>query len=366
MWSKTIDYKSPVVAGVGVGAKIAASLRAGVDVQLNALSGAATLDLNDAIKWFWTKSGNNIILNSAYDLRSANLQVSAPSLDIALTGRGDFDLDVDFNYKTPGSSWRAKDIVSFRNTEALFNKTLSLANPDLSLEFYDGLVSMTLKRTELETTSNTLLTNGIKTSGDIDLVAMVLDIDKAIELYVNPPQPPKPAPEVPKLIEFNQEVKYEFDGVEVGAELSIFNVQLSETAKLRQDITATVDKITGSLIMENGASIGYTVGNPITLPLSTYDVNGDGQLALKFDYTKAGTVTNKTDFVLSTDAEIDMLGAKFYAKTANGILDGSVSYSVDPLFNPPPINLLSIPFNIYQDSWAVNNLGIGSSQLTIA
>jgi hypothetical protein len=78
------------------------------------------------------------------------------------------------------------------------------------------------------------------------------------------------------------------------------------------------------------------------------------------------SVTNKTDFVLSTDAEIDMLGAKFYAKTANGILDGSVSYSVDPLFNPPPINLLSIPFNIYQDSWAVNNLGIGSSQLTIA
>jgi hypothetical protein len=117
--------------------------------------------------------------------------------------------------------------------------------------------------------------------------------------------------------------------------------------------------------MENGASIRYTVGNPITLPLSTYDANGDGQLDLNFNYTKKGTVANKTDFVFDTDAEIKILGGRIYAK-------------VDvPLFRDPEIdygfaafedewNLLSIPINVYQNSWTVDNLGTGSSQLIIA
>jgi hypothetical protein len=113
--------------------------------------------------------------------------------------------------------------------------------------------------------------------------------------------------------------------------------------------------------MENGASIGYTVGNPITLPLSTYDANGDGQLDLNFNYTKKGTVANKTDFVLDTDAEIKILGGRFYAKIdpVGGFDYGFAAFEDE-------WNLLSIPINVYQNSWTVDNLGTGSSQLTIA
>ena len=135
---------------------------------------------------------------------------------------------------------------------------------------------------------------------------------------------------------------------------------------MKQDITATVDLITGYLLMENGASIGYTVGYPITLPLSTYDANGDGQLDLNFNYTKKGTVANKTDFVFDTDAEIKILGGQIYVK--GDLLWPLPDFEFDRGFAAfeDDWKLLSFPINVYQNSWTVDNLGTGSSQLTIA
>jgi hypothetical protein len=247
---------------------------------------------------------------------------------------------------------------------------MELSNPDLEfyLEFFEGLVSITASPLDLDTESTTQLANGVKSSAESDLLSLRLDIDKALELFLNPTPPPPPAPKPPKLIQFNLEKTFELsDGFEAGAELNILDVGLSETAKLRQDITATVDAITGYLIMENGASIGYTVGNPITLPLSTYDANGDGQLVLNFDYTKKGTVANKTDFLLDTEAEIKVLGGRVFAQAKTLLGTAGVSYQMEPLFNPDPIALLSIPFNVYQDSWTVNDLGTGrTSQFTVS
>jgi hypothetical protein len=353
MFPVDIDFKSPTVAGYGAGVKAFGSLRAGVDVKLDVQLGTATLDLNDAIKWYWANDGNNIILSSAYDYGISSLVVRGPSLDLDMTGRADFDLDVDFQYKQPNQSWKIKDGFGAENSTPLFERTIEFPDPDLelSMEFAEGQISVTVTPPDLDTDKNTQLTNGVKSSAESDLVSLRLDIDKVLEKTIPPPAK----------LKLSEELSFKSGDFEAGAEVYILDAGISETAKLRQDITATVDLITGYLLMENGASIGYTVGNPITLPLSTYDANGDGQLDLNFNYTKKGTVANKTDFVLDTDAEIKILGGRFYAKfdIVGGFDYGFAAFEDE-------WNLLSIPINVYQNSWTVDNLGTGSSQLTIA
>jgi hypothetical protein len=269
--------------------------------------------------------------------------------------RADLDLNVDFQYKQPNQSWKIKDGFVAKNSTPLFERTLEFPDPDLelSMEFAKGQISITVTPPDLDTDKNTQLTNGVKSSAESDLVSLKLDIDTILEENIKLPPPAK--------LILSEELSFNFGDFEAGVEAYILDAGISETAKLKQDITATVDLITGYLLMENGASIGYTVGNPITLPLSTYDANGDGQLDLNFNYTKKGTVANKTDFVLDTDAEIKILGGRIYAKIdyLGGFDYGFAAFEDE-------WNLLSVPINVYQNSWTVDNLGTGSSQLTIA
>jgi hypothetical protein len=359
MYAVDIDFKSPTVLGYGAGAKAFGSLRAGVDVKLDVQLGTATLDLNDAIKWYWANDGNNIILNSAYDYGSSELMVRSPSLDLYMALRADLDLKVDFQYKQPNKTWKIKDGFEAKNSTPLFERTIEFPDPDLelSMEFAKGQISITVTPPDLDTDKNTQLTNGVKSSAESDLVSLKLDIDTILEENIKLPPPAK--------LILSEELSVNFGDFEAGVEAYILDAGISETAKLRQDITATVDLITGYLLMENGASIGYTVGNPITLPLSTYDANGDGQLGLNFNYTKKGTVANKTDFVFDTDAEIKILGGQIYAKIDLPLLkDPKIDYGFAAFEDD--WKLLSFPINVYQNSWTVDNLGTGSSQLTIA
>jgi hypothetical protein len=322
--------------------------------------GSATLDLNDAIKWYWAKDGNNIILNSAYDYGISSLRVSGPSLDLYMALRADFDLDVDFQYKIPNHTWRTKDVFVAKNSTPLFELPIKLSDLDLeySMEIAKGQISITVTPPNLDTVKNTQLTNGVKSSAESDLVSLKLDIDTVLEENIKLPPP------VFKLI-LSEELSFKDGDFEAGIEAYILDAAISETAKLRQEITAKVDLITGNLIIDNGASIPYTVGNPITLPLSTYDANRDGQLDLNFNYKKIGTVANKTDFVFDTDAEIKILGARIYGKIHLPLIrDPEIDYGFAAFEDD--WKLVSFPINVYQNSWKVDNLGTGSSQLTIA
>jgi hypothetical protein len=351
VWSKNIAFQSPTVEGFGIGTSINGSLRAGVDVQLIAQSGTATLNLNDSIKWFWTKSQNNIILNSYYDNGSPSLAVRGPSLDFVMTGRADITLDADFKYKYPGSDWTTRDLFNVSNDQRLFQETLSLANPQAALTLFDGAVGITAYTLDLGTQSTTQVTNGVTSSAESDLLGINLDIDKALSLFFASP--------VPFDLDYSLSPNG-YDGLKVGAELNILDVGIEEVAKLRQDITTTVDSITGSLIMENGTSIPYTVGNPITLALTTYDTNNDGQLGFGFNYSKTGTVSNKTDFVLDTVAKMAMLGGKVYAKVDLPwpLSDFGIEYGLGPLIEVEQ-SLVAFAFNVYKDSWQAD-LGTGS------
>jgi hypothetical protein len=241
MFPVDIDFKSPTLGGYGAGVKASGSLRAGVDVKLDVQPGTATLELNDAIKWYWANDGNNIILNSAYDYGSSSLMVSSPSLDLYMALRADFDLDVDFQYKKPNHTWTTKDGFVAKNSIPLFERTIKFPDPDLelSMEFAKGQISITVTPPDLDTDKNTQLINGVKSYAESDLVSLRLDIDTFLEENIKLPPPAK--------LILSEELSFNFGDFEAGVEAYILDAGISETAKLRQEITATVDLSTGNL-----------------------------------------------------------------------------------------------------------------------
>jgi hypothetical protein len=102
------------------------------------------------------------------------------------------------------------------------------------------------------------------------------------------------------------------------------------------------------------------------LPLSTFDVNNDGKLDLSFNYDKTATVKNKTDLLLDTVAHMSILDGSAYAGIDMPwpLKDYGIEYGVGPLFEKE-YTVLSIPFNLYQDSWTVQLATASNQQLSV-
>jgi hypothetical protein len=116
--------------------------------------------------------------------------------------------------------------------------------------------------------------------------------------------------------------------------------------------------------MEDGSSIPYTVGNLITLPLSKYDRDGNGELSLDFNFTKKGILTNKTDAILDTNANLAFLQGSVGAYIEALTFQYGKSYAIPALYSKD-FRLTSSALNFYNDSWGVN-LADGSNHLLLA
>jgi hypothetical protein len=340
------DFKSVVVLGFGNGVGLNANLRAGIDFKLKADLGSADLALNDSINWEWTKNANNIILSSSYEKSNSSLLVKGASLNVDLTGRGDIDANVSLLYKLPSRAWNGQPIRSIKNTSPLFQESFNSKQPR-SINLFNGAATINYSGLNLDTASNAQLANGVKSSANSALLGVTLDIDNLIGKYVG----------LPNGLNFSWSEK--FGALSASASLDLLNITLGAKTSLAQEITAKLDVITGSLILENGSSINYKVGDSIILPLSTYDQNNDGKLDLKFEYTKQGTLANKTDLVLNTSA-----GAALFSGNVSGNatiklpfnlkLSYSKSYGFGPLASADwPIT--SNTFNLFDKSWAANS-----------
>jgi hypothetical protein len=350
------DFKSGVIFGFGGGVGLNANLRAGIDLKLKADLGSADLALNDSINWEWTKNANNIILSSSYEKSNSSLLVKGASLNVDLTGRGDIDANVSLLYKIPSSGWNGQPILSIKNTSPLFQESFN-SKQSRSINLFNGAATINYSGLNLDTASNAQLANGVKSSANSALLGATLDIDNIIGKYVG----------LPNGLNFSSSAK--FGPLSASASLDLLNITLGAKTSVAQEITAKVDVITGSLILENGSSVNYKVGDSIILPLSTYDQNNDGKLDLKFEYTKLGTLANKTDLLLNTSA-----GAAFFSGNVSGNatinllfkkkLTYNKSYGFGPLASADwPIT--SNTFNLFDKSWAAI-LGAGSNQLVLA
>jgi len=353
---KDHSVKIPFVGtiGAGIGAGIKASAKAGLDVNITASLGSAKLFLNDAIKWSWNKKDGNIILKSYYDeLQStANvLNVKGPSLQLGLKAGASVNLDAYVKYQVPTEKVKTVNLANYAYNKDLFSYNFDSATPK-SIDLFSGAASVKYFGLNLDTATNTQVTNGVKSSVENNLLGVNLDIDNIIGKAYGMPS--------------GLSVNYSksFGPLSTSIKGTLANLDLGATLSMSQDITAKVDSITGKLNLEDGSSLDYKVGDELTLSLEKYDKNKDGKLSLNYDFTKNGILANKTSINVKTNAGFELLDgsvsgkAKFSGAT---ILD--LNYNLGPAYSGN-LPLTSNSFTVFDKSWNTA-IGTGISQLVL-
>lgn len=339
--AKSGEAKSDTLLGFGIGAGYNANLRAGLNVNLEGTAGSGQLNLKDNIKFDLTSDKQNFYLKSSYGYQPSELKITGPSAFASVTGRGDIDGSAYVLATVPGTDWNKIFSKSFSNSSPLFSRSFSSKSPQ-SISLFGGAANLAYDGINLDTKSNTQLANGVRSNGLSSFLTGTLDIDKIVGTILG----------YPSGLSFDATAS--FGALSVSAALTLADIFLKYKASISQQISATVDSITGLLKLENGQSLNYKIGDSIVLPRATNDTNNDGILNFKGSFTKWGTISNKTDILTDTTAGLNALAgsvsAAFKVKVGPISLNKTISKSVGPLFSSS-WNLASDSFNAYQKSW---------------
>jgi hypothetical protein len=355
------DWKSGRVLGFGFGVGGSASVRAGLNVSVNGTSGSAALNLADNVNLSWTKTPTSIILTSNYTYTPSTLTVTSPSLTAAIDGRLDTNFSAYLNYIYPGnnavwynplrSTWKSTGNIlpsTFNRSTPLFSRTFSTAS-NASIGLPAGVGSVDFLGINLNTTANTQLANGVRSSVNDPLFSVNLDLDALAGKLVG----------LPNGLTFGRSGS--FGPLSYNASFTLADIYTRYNGNISQDLTATVDSVTGvraNLRMENGAVVPYTIGSTLELPFSAYDSNRDGKLDITGTFTKSGTLNNNTKLINTLQA-----GADFLKGSAGVSLLGSVGFG--PLVSAGPYNLFSSPITLINNTWS-DILGSSTQAFSLA
>jgi len=341
----------------GAGAGIKASAKAGLDVNINASLGSADLNLDNSITWQWTKTGDNFFLSSSYANNASTLQVTGPSLQLGLKAAADVNLDAYIKYKSPlDKSATTVPLVKYAYNKELFNYNFDSKTPQ-SISLFGDAATISYYGLNLDTTNNSQVTNGVKSSVDSKVLGVNLDIDNIIGKFYGLPSG------------LSVDYSKSFGPLSASVKGTLANLGLGANLSIAQDITAKVDSITGKLKFEDGTSVDYKVGDKLTLSAAQYDKNKDGKLGLDFNFTKNGTLANKTSVILKTNIDYELLDGSVTAKAGVKVF-GKEYNVVDKSWNMGPayvgdLPLTSTPLTVFDKSWAMA-LGTGSNELVLA
>lgn len=360
-YSTSGDYKSPTVLNFGIGAGGSASVRAGINLSASGSLGSAALNLNDNVNLSWTKTSTSLILTSNYIYTPSTLTVTGPNVTAAISGRLDTSFSAYLNYIYPGSDavwwnpFRAKWnstgnlLPSFLNRSTpLFTATFNSANSS-SVSLPAGVGSADFLGINLNTASNTQISNGVRSSVNDPLFSLNLDLDALAGKLIG----------LPNGLTWSKSGSFGPLGYDLS--LTLADIYAKYNGNISQDLTAKVDSITGvkaNLKMENGAIVPYTIGSTLELPLSAYDSNKDGKLDITGIFTKSGTLNNTTKLINTFQA-----GADFIKAQASASLLGSVGFG--PLASVGPYSFSSSPITLVNNTWS-DVLGSSTQAFSLA
>lgn len=293
------DYRSPTFLGFGAGAGYNGDLRAGVNLDLRATTGSASLNLNDQIQFSWTQDANNFYLNSSYfKNNTSSLIVTGPQATLQVDGRLDVNANVYLQAKTPLTSWSRFASRSFSNSNPLFSRSFS-STGNASVDLLNGTVSLGYQGINLNTTAanNTQLANGIISRIKDPVIGASLDLDAAVGRFLGLPSG------------LTLSASASIWPLKARGSLTLADARLNYTGSIDQTLQATIDSITGSLNIE-GKPFLYTVGTAAVLPKATFDSNKDGRLAISGTFSKQGKITNRTDIVNDVSARLTALAGE--------------------------------------------------------
>ncbi len=321
---------------VGVGAGYDVDLRTGINLDLQAATGSADLNLNDQIEFTWTQDAANFYLSSSYSKHNtSSLSVTGPEATLQVDGRFDISGSVYLRGRSFWGSWSRRNIMTFSNGEPLFSRKFN-STDNLSLDVF-GLGKLSYSGISLNTTSanNIQLSDGVISRIVDPMINANLDLDAVAGRFLGLPTG----------------LTLSASAFGFGASLTLADAKMSYTGSINQTLQAKIDTITGTLNVE-GKPLNYTVGSTITLPKTTYDSNNDGKLDISGSFFKQGKIINNTDLINSLSSRLTGLSGKLSAF--------GWSRNLGPLFDSGPIAIASRAIDIFDNTWNAN-LGTTSS-----
>jgi hypothetical protein len=335
------EFNTPSFLGFAAGAGYRGTLRTGIDINLQATAGQAALGLNDRVTFNWIQDSTNFYLSSTYGYQPSTLSVTGPSASATISGRFDINGEAYLQADTPFNNWTKIWSRSIFNGNPLFTRTFS-STGSTNIGLFGGAGNIAYQGVNLSTTAaqNTQIAQGVRSTIVDPVLRASLDLDRSVGAFLG----------LPNGLTFGASAR--LGPLSGFASITLADALINYQASISQSISAQVEKLTGTLILENNQSVPYEVGKSIALSRSVYDVNGDGILDIRASFAKHGSVRNKTDIVNDVTARLTALSGSVGGRFDYFFGSKSFERSFGPLYDSGDYRLGGNSFNAYNNTWA--------------
>lgn len=236
-----------------------------------------------------------LLIQSSADLLSGGVSFTTDG------PRGSYILDFIFNYAVSarlGLDFAVDDVSLFSFNESSNNSfnILDIQSEDLTYTFEFGYgLSITLAWPDVDSTS--LVSSGtvFNSSGaSNNFLELGVDVDQALaDIFLKGANP------------FHISISY---GVGSG-NVELLDVDLSAGMNLLQDFMMTLGNLGGSLLFEDGSSMGWTFSDIVLDNASSRDADGDGIIEFSLSLDQPATLANDTALGFNMGYSVDLLKA---------------------------------------------------------
>lgn len=335
---------SKTVAGVGVSGSTSgkAGLQSDLSLQGGSVNASLPIDL-----WLDIPSnvrpGDTVTISSGFSLSdAANFSTYSPTASYGLDLI--FGLDAAAGVRAFGRNYNIFDINIPQTQKNLLSINPNNSNFSLSPDQLNGFGSFDLHLPNVNSQGSLALPNTLSSVSSDTFLKATLDLDKLATTVLNTVGVPVPP------------LENDFSWWRFSGGYNLLDLELAPELTLSQEFNLLAEDLTGQLILENGQSIPFTVGENVTFTVP--DGVGD---ALDIDavFNLDANFSNKTTLGLDADLDLEALSLNANVDAPWPIPD--FGFDFGPLFDEN-FNLFSGDVDVYNQTFDLS--GFNSQSLS--
>lgn len=340
-------------SGWDFGYKLGAKAGVTVDFQMN--TGRVAGDYDYDVKWFYTRTGDNVSFKPQIIGRSGEYEVSSPYA-VLKSDVGIWSEDNFIGVHVPGYTKRTgyydfnlkKNLIDFDSRE------------DANYAHSDSIQTLTIAAPDFDTADRTLSAGGrLSSSKETTVVDYNLDLDNLVVALASDGA-------WTDGLGFHKSI--DWPGIDAQIDFDILDMDLLAKLVMDQDLTVKLKGVTGSVKFEGSNQwVDFTNGSALNLSFSQSDRNSDGDISFSYKFKPILEFTNKTDMTVQLGGTVKA----FDYFVAVDALDWSDDWDLGPFsgtlfeYNTPLADLAT--FDLYEKTVTKQLVEVvGSSSMNFA
>lgn len=285
-----MSFSDPLrLSGWDVGYKLGA--KAGVTVDFQANAGTVTGDYNYDVKWFYTRTGDNVVFKPQLSGNSGSYEITSPYATL----RSDIGIWSEDNYigvHVPGYTKRTdyydfnltKNLVNF-DSRVQDNYSVDGAFQSITIDAPDFAASETTNSRTLSSSTESTI---VDYEFDLDNLVVALATDGAWTDGLG----------------FHKTI--DWPGIDARIDFDILDLDLLAKLVVNQDIKVKLAGMTGAVKFE-GSNVwqNFTNGSNLNLSYSSSDANGDGKIDFSYRYKPVLEFSNDTRMAVQVGGNVE-------------------------------------------------------------